>query len=354
VSGAFYVIISEMKDIKELTTEELKGVLSGWQEQVFHAGQISSWIYKRGVVDFDSMSDLSADLRKKLTENFYVCGLKLAGKAESIDGTEKFLLGLRDGNLIEAVVIPAEGRVTACLSTQAGCKYRCSFCASALSGFKRNLSCAEILDELLYLKNNSGAQKITHVVFMGTGEPLDNYDNVLEAIRIINSKDAFDIGARRITVSTCGIIPGIRRLAQEGLQVELSISLHAADDKLRSGLMPVNKIYPLKELIAAARVYTQETKRQVTFEYVLIKGLNSDLQNAQKLVKILKDLRLSKVNLIPSNFIKECGVEPPNKLEILFFKDYLIKHGLHVTLRKSRGEDIDAACGQLRLRYEKK
>jgi len=350
----FYVIISQMKDIKELAPEELKEVLSAWQEKPFHTGQIFSWIYKRGVADFQLMSDLSAPLRKKLKENFSVRGLKPVEKLESSDGTEKFLFALKDGNLIEAVVIPAEGRVTACLSTQAGCKYRCSFCASGLGGFKRNLSCGEILEELLYLENSYKKKKITHVVFMGTGEPLDNYDNLLRAVRMINSKEAFDIGARRITVSTCGIIPGIKKLAQENLQIELSISLHAADEKLRSRLLPVNKIYPLKELIPAARDYTQKTNRQITFEYVLIKGVNSDLQNAQKLVKLLQGLRLAKVNLIPSNFIKECGVEPPGKLEILFFKDYIIKHGLHATLRKSRGEDIEAACGQLRFRYEKK
>ena len=343
-----------MNDIKELNLEELKVTLSGWSQKPFHAEQIFSWIYKRGVADFDLMSDLSADLRKRLKENFFIRALKPVKKLESRDGTEKFLFALADGNLVEAVVIPAQTRGTACLSTQVGCKYRCSFCASGLSGFKRNLSCAELLEELLYLKNSSQEQKITHVVFMGTGEPLDNYDNVLKATRVINSKEAFDIGARRITISTCGIIPGIKRLAEENLQIELSVSLHAPDDRLRSRLMPVNKIYPLKELIFVLSEYIEKTDRQVTFEYVLIKNLNLDLQNAQKLVKLLKGLRLAKVNLIPSNFIKECGVEPPGKLEIIFFKDYLIKHGLNVTLRKSRGQDIDAACGQLRFGYAKK
>ena len=343
-----------MGDIKELNLEELKVILSGWLQKPFHAEQIFSWIYKRGVADFDLMSDLSAELRKTLKENFSIRGLKPVKKLESSDGTEKFLFALADGNLIEAVVIPTGDRVTACLSTQAGCKYRCSFCASALGGFKRNLTCGEILEELLYLKNSSKEKKITHVVFMGTGEPLDNYENVLKAVRLINSKEAFDIGARRITISTCGIIPGIKRLAQENLQIELSVSLHAPDDRLRSRLMPVNKIYPLGELVSVLSEYIEKTDRQITFEYALIKNLNSDLQNAQKLVKLLKGLRLAKVNLIPSNFIKECGVEPPGKLEIIFFKDYLIKQGLSVTLRKSRGQDIDAACGQLRFGYEKK
>jgi len=343
-----------MKDIKDLSLEELKKVLSAWQEKPFHAQQIFSWIYKKGILDFSSMSDLSAGLREKLSENLYICGLELIKKLESRDGTEKFLFALNDGNLIEAVVIPQEARITACLSTQAGCRFRCQFCASGLLGLKRNLSCGEIIGQLLYLKSNAKNKRITHIVFMGTGEPLDNYDNILKAIRIINSQEAFGIGARRITLSTCGVIPGIKRLAEENLQVELSISLHTADNKLRSRLMPVNKIYPLKELIAVCREYIKKTDRQITFEYVLIKGVNSDLQSADNLVKILADLKLCKVNLIPSNFIKECGVEPPNKLEALLFKDYLIKHGLHTTLRKSRGEDIEAACGQLRFSYEKK
>jgi 23S rRNA (adenine2503-C2)-methyltransferase len=189
---------------------------------------------------------------------------------------------------------------------------------------------------------------------MGTGEPLDNYDEVLKAIRVINASDGIGIGARRITISTCGMIPEMERLAQEKLQIELSISLHAADDRLRSRIMPVNKKYPLKALMADCQDYIKKTDRQITFEYVLIKGFNSDLQSVKDLAKILKPLRLAKVNLIPTNPIKEMSVEPPGKPEVLFFKDYLIKQGIQVTLRKSRGQDIDAACGQLRLKYEEK
>ena len=189
---------------------------------------------------------------------------------------------------------------------------------------------------------------------MGIGEPLDNYDNLLKAVRIINSSYALNIGVRKITISTCGIIPAIEKLSKEGLQVELSVSLHAGDDKTRSALMPVNKKYPLKDLIRACRRYSDITKRQITFEYVLIRGINSDLQNARILSKILDNFRLCKVNLIPSNIISKYNFEPPNKLEVLLFKDYLIKQGINVTLRRPRGVDIDAACGQLRLRYEKK
>jgi 23S rRNA (adenine2503-C2)-methyltransferase len=251
------------------------------------------------------------------------------------------------------VVIPAEGRVTGCISSQVGCKFGCNFCASGLKGFKRDLSVGEIVEEVLSLKDNAPEYLLTHLVFMGTGEPLDNYDNVLKAIRIINSKESFNIGARRITISTCGVTPQIKRLSGEGLQIELSVSLHAADDKTRSQLMPVNKKYPLGQLMTACREYIRITNRQVTFEYCLMEGVNSDLQSARNLSILLKGMN-AKVNIIPANPIKELGVNPPKKLEILFFCDYLKKHGVNVTLRKARGQDIDAACGQLRLRYDKK
>jgi 23S rRNA (adenine2503-C2)-methyltransferase len=215
------------------------------------------------------------------------------------------------------------------------------------------LAASEILEQVLYLKHNSPDNKLTHLVFMGTGEPLDNYDNVIKAIRIINSPYSFNIGARRITISTCGIIPAIMKLAEEGLQIELSVSLHAADEKTRSRVMPVNKKYPLKELILACKKYIEKTDRQVTFEYVLIEGLNADLPAAEKLSKILSGLNC-KINLIPCNPIKELRLHPPNKLQILLFKDKLLKSGVNATLRMPRGSDIEAACGQLRLRYEKR
>jgi len=343
-----------MPDIKDLTLQDLEKVLYEWKQENFHARQIFSWIYQRGVLDFDEMSDLPLDLRKRLKEKFYLFNLKLNQRTKSKDATEKFLFRLKDGYFIEAVTIPTEKRITGCISTQVGCKFRCRFCASGTLGFKRNLATCEMLGQVLFLKNDSLDKKLTHLVFMGIGEPLDNYDHVIKAIRIINSPQGFNIGARRITISTCGVIPGIEKLAREGLGIELSVSLHAADDKTRSYLMPVNKIYPLKDLLAACRAYIKKTNRQITFEYVLLKGINSDLPSAQKLSTILKDLKLAKVNLIPGNTIKELEVEPPKKLEVLLFRDYLLKSGINVTLRKPRGEDIEAACGQLRLRYEKK
>ncbi|MBU0548618.1 MAG: radical SAM protein, partial [Candidatus Omnitrophica bacterium] len=229
-----------MQDIKELSLKELEEKLLSWGKPKYHAKQILTWIYQKGTYEFSRMSDLPADLRGILANEFYILGLGLADLQKSSDGTAKFLFELNDGNLIEAVNIPMTKRapgltgkagarlcaVTGCISSQAGCKFACEFCASGLKGFKRNLTCGEILDEVLYLKNNLQDAQLTHIVFMGTGEPLDNYENVLKAVRVINSADAFNIGARRITISTCGVIPGIEKLQNEDLQVELSISLH--------------------------------------------------------------------------------------------------------------------------------
>lgn len=335
-----------MQDIKELTLAELERALENWGQPRFHARQIFAWIYKKGIKDFEGMSDLPSDLRKQLKENFYLFSLNLIKRLRSKDGTVKFLFELRNGNLIEVVSIPAERRITGCISTQVGCKFSCSFCASGLSGFKRNLTVPEMIEEVMHFK-------LTHLVFMGIGEPLDNYENVIKAIRIINSPEALHIGARRITISTCGIIPGIKKLSDEGLQIELSISLHAPDDKTRLKIMPVNKKYPIKDLIKTCEEYIEKTNRQITFEYVLIKGINSDLQNARKLSKILEGLNC-KVNLIPANPIKELKIEPPAKSDILLFRDYLLKQAINATLRRPRGQDIEAACGQLRLRHANK
>jgi len=341
-----------MKNIKELALEDLKKVFLGWQKDAFRATQVFSWIYKKGASSFVQMTNLPQDLRDKLKENFCLSVLKIAKQLNSIDAAEKFLFSTQDGHYIEGVRIPAKGRITACISSQVGCKFACSFCASGLAGFKRNLSCAEILDQICLLNNNSG-DRLTHVVFMGTGEPLDNYQNVMRAVRIINSKEGFNIAARRITISTCGVIPGMRKLENEGLQIELSVSLHSADNKIRSQIVPVNKKYPIDELMLACKEYIQKTGRQITFEYVLLEGLNSELSDAQKLVKILKGLKLCKINLIVFNPVKELNVGPPAKEKAVLFKKYLLKAGIPATIRKPRGQDIEAACGQLRLGYVK-
>ncbi|MDD5119954.1 MAG: 23S rRNA (adenine(2503)-C(2))-methyltransferase RlmN [Candidatus Omnitrophica bacterium] len=343
-----------MQDIKEFNLKELRDKLLNLGSHKYYAQAIFNWIYQKGACEFSSMSNLPVSLRHALALDFYILGSALADLQVSSDKTAKFLFELKDANLVEAVSIPVSSRLTACISSQAGCKFSCNFCASGLKGFKRNLTKGEILDEVLYLKNNAKVNQLTHIVFMGTGEPLDNYDNVLEAIRIINSPVAFNIGARRITISTCGIIPGIERLNSEDLQIELSISLHAPDDQTRSRLMPVNKKYPLAALIKCCHEYTAKTNRQITFEYILIKGINSGLVYAQKLVMLLKDLKLAKVNLIPANPVFELKIFPPSQEEVNSFKECLFKAGINVTLRKERGQDIDAACGQLRLKHEKK
>lgn len=342
-----------MQSITELNLKELEAALLAQGQPAFRAKQVFSWIYKRGARDFERMSDLPASLRRALKANFTLSSLKLAQKSLSSDGTEKFLFELKDKNLIEAVSIPAAGRVTGCVSSQAGCPFNCSFCASGSAGFKRNLTCGEIIEEVLYLKDLSAAKRLTHLVFMGTGEPLDNYENVLRAIRLINSPQAVNIGARRITISTCGLVPGIRRLAGEGLQVELSVSLHAADDKTRARLVPINKKYPLAVLLGACKDYIKKTGRQITFEYVLINGVNSALQNAKDLSIIMKGLGFCKVNLIPANPVAEHKIAPPATAEVSAFRNFLAGRGITATLRKPRGADIKGACGQLRLRYEK-
>jgi 23S rRNA (adenine2503-C2)-methyltransferase len=343
-----------MRDIKELSLKELEDNLVSSGSPKYYAKEIFKWIYQKGAYEFSSMSNLPVNLRKSLAAQFYILGLEIADLQKSNDRTVKFLFELKDRNLIEAVNIPAHKRLTCCISSQAGCKFACDFCASGIEGFKRNLTKGEILDEVLYLKNSTEEDRLTHIVFMGSGEPFDNYENVLGAIRIINSPLAFNIGARRITISTCGIIPGIKRLESEDLQIELSISLHAADDKTRTQLMPVNKKYPLAELIKCCREYVTKTKRQITFEYILIKDVNSSLTDAHKLVTLIKDLKLAKINLIPANSVPELKVMPPAPQEVDSFKESLLKAQINVTVRKERGQDIAAACGQLRLRYEKK
>lgn len=343
-----------MTDIRNYSLEELEQLFKDWKASAYHAQQVFSWIYQKEVTSFDEMTNLSLDLRKRCKEKFIFQELKLIKMRESTDGAKKFLFGLEDGSLIDSVLIPAEGRNTACLSTQVGCKYGCRFCASGLLGFKRNLAVWEMLTQLSEINhtNRGGSGKVSHVVFMGIGEPLDNYNNVLKAIKIINCRDGLNIGARRITISTSGLIPGIEKLSQEGLQIELSISLHASDDKTRTQLMPVNKKYPLKELIAAGKKYASLTDRQVTFEYVLIKGVNCSDNSAHNLVKLLKGWN-AKVNLLIYNPAEELPYDPPSNNEVVVFRRILKKAKIPVTIRKPRGKDISAACGQLRIQTQK-
>lgn len=338
--------------IRGLNLAELTAALKAAGQPAFRAGQIFSWLYHKDCVSFERMSNLPPALRSFLEEHYRIETLSLVRRAVSVDATEKFLFATADGQHLESVSIPAEGRTTACISSQVGCTFGCAFCLSGTGGFKRDLTSGEILDQVCAVKRLNQRRELTHIVFMGMGEPLDNYDQVLKAVRMINVKEALGIGARRITISTCGIIPGIERLEKEGLQIELSVSLHAAFDSLRTRLMPVNKVYPLKKLIASCRHYAEQTKRQVTFEYIMLKGVNSSLSDARELGTILKGME-AKVNLIAVNPGSRMGFQPPNKMELLSFKTAVAKQGVPVTVRQSRGQDIEAACGQLRMLHEK-
>ncbi|HQP10271.1 MAG TPA: 23S rRNA (adenine(2503)-C(2))-methyltransferase RlmN [Candidatus Omnitrophota bacterium] len=335
------------RDIRDLSYEELVAHLRSRGENAFRASQIFSWIYQKNASQFNKMSDLPSALQTRLGEDFLFVLPKVLHKDVSSDGTIKILSALHDGEKIETVLIPSSKRVTLCISTQAGCKFGCRFCASGLGGWRRNLTCAEILGQILYMKTIAGGNVISHIVFMGVGEPLDNYDNLMKAIRVINSPKGLNIAARRITVSTCGLIPRIRQLAGEGLQIELAVSLHGSSNASRNVLMPVNKKYPIDDLIAACREYNKATKRQITFEYILIKDVTCTEQAARELGRLLKGL-LCKINLIAYNRVSEFDHEPPSRNRIFAFKDLLEKNGIHATIRTPRGTDVSAACGQLR------
>lgn len=338
-----------MIDIKNLSKAELGRELERLGEKPYRATQIFRWLYKEGASSFDEMTDLSQDLRRKLSENFHITRLEiLDSKRSKIDGTTKYLFKLEDGNTIETVFLPERSRATVCLSTQVGCKFGCSFCASAPYGFIRDLKASEIMDELLWVIKENPSVRITNLVFMGIGEPFDNYDNVMRSIRIFNDKDGFHIGARKMTVSTCGLIPAIERFANEGLQVELSVSLHSADDGIRTKLVPVNKKYPASDLIKACKAYTEKTNRVVTFEYVLLKGVNSSEDDALKLARLLRGMKC-KVNLISYNRITAEDRDLPSEVDINTFLDVLEKNNISATCRRSKGDDIAAGCGQLRI-----
>ena len=333
------------KDIKDLTIEELRAELKTLGEPAFRAKQVFAWLYQKGKSTFGEFSDLSRDFRSRLEERFIIGRMDVVERVKSKDGVQKFLFGLREGYGIEAVLIPSGARRTVCLSTQAGCKYACGFCASGLSGFKRNLTPSEITGQILFLKDTMG-ENLTNFVFMGMGEPLDNYDNLEKAIRIMNAPEGMGIAARRITVSTCGIVPGIERLAKLDIQVNLSLSLHAVTDRLRAKLMPVNRKYPLEELVQACEEYLKSGGRMMTLEYILIRGVNDTRHDAEGLAAIARKLR-AKVNLIAYSPVAGLDFERPEEAAMKEFVGWLEERKVHVTERRSKGADIAAACGQL-------
>ena len=335
-----------MKKIKDYTVEELKEEMLNLGEKPFRATQIWEWIYKENVSSFDDMTNLSVDLRNKLKENFEIGTYKILRKLESKDGTKKFLFDILDGNAIETVLMDYKFGKSICVSTQVGCKMGCKFCASTGIEFVRSLSSGEIVEQILAVQREENI-KVSNVVYMGIGEPLDNYDNVVKSLKILNDPKGLNIGARHISISTSGLVPKIKQLADEKLQCTLSISLHATTNEKRNEMMPVNKVYCIEELIDACKYYINKTGRRISFEYALAKDNNDNLEDAKRLVKLLKGM-IAHVNLIPINKIKNGKYTKSTNENILKFRDYLNENGVVATVRRELGSDIDAACGQLR------
>ena len=336
----------DMKNIKYYNLEEFKKELQSMDEKTFRAEQIFKWLYQEKVRSFDEMTNLSLDLRNKLKQNYTICNYNILKKQESKDGTIKYLFDVLDGNAIETVLMSYHHGYSICVSSQIGCKMGCKFCASTGINFIRSLTSGEIVEQIIAVEQDQNI-RISNVVFMGIGEPLDNYDNVVNAIHIINNPKGLNIGARHISVSTSGLVPKIYQLADENIQCTLSISLHATNNEKRSGMMPVNNAYPIEELIQACKDYIAKTNRRISFEYALAKDSNDNLDDAKELVKLLKGM-LCHVNLIPINKIENGQYSKSTNENIMRFRDYLNDHGIVATIRRELGSDIDAACGQLR------
>ncbi len=343
-----------MKNIQDYTREELAKWLENKGSRAFRAGQIFKWIYLKQANSFDEMTDLGKELRCLLSENFYLGRLVLEEKQVSSDTTEKFLFRLNDGNHIESVLIPEKDHFTLCVSTQVGCAMDCKFCLTAKGGIIRNLTVAEIISQVrdarfYLLQKNIEPLKLSNIVFMGMGEPLANYDNLIKSLRIIMDTDyGMKFAARRVTVSTSGLVP---KIAQLGLDtdVNLAISLNATDDKTRSQLMPINNKYPISDLLEACRKFTMKPRNKITFEYILIQGINDSKEDALKLVTLLSPIR-AKVNLIPFNEHEASPFKRPAPKQILAFLQILLDRDMTAMTRKSKGADISAACGQLKAK----
>lgn len=325
--------------------------MKNYGEKKYRAEQIFHWIYKENVITFDEMTNISEALREKLKQNFDLHVFKIIKKQVSKDGTKKYLFDVLDNNAIESVLMEYKYGKTICVSTQIGCKMGCKFCASTGVKFARNLEAGEIVEQLLAIERDEKIH-ISNLVFMGIGEPLDNYDNVIKAVKILNNPKGINMGARHISISTSGLVPKIYKLADENLQCTLSISLHSASNEKRSNMMPVNNIYNIQELIKACKYYIEKTNRRISFEYALAKDNNDNLQDAEELVKLLKGM-LCHVNLIPINKIEDGKFTKSTNENIIKFRDYLNEHKIVATIRRELGADIDAACGQLRKKEVK-
>ncbi len=346
----------------DLTYAQLRDLLKSWGEPPFRADQVWGWLYRSLVSDFDQMRNLPKELRTRLDEAAYLQTLTPLAESVSADGlTRKVLFALQDGETIESVFMRYERRRTVCVSTQVGCPVGCPFCATGQSGFRRNLTAGEIVEQVLYFARQLMGDKgkgekdtgegISNVVLMGMGEPLLNYEATWQAIETLNEAKGFGLGARRITLSTVGVVPGIRRLSREQLQVGLAVSLHAPTDRLRNKLVPLNRRYPLHRLMAACRDYAQETGRRITFEYALMEGINDSLEQAQRLGRLLQGLTCH-VNLIPLNPTVESPYQPSSHKAALAFRRELERQKIPTTMRVGRGVDIQAGCGQLRGKRE--
>ena len=340
-----------MKNLLDYTLEELQIWMKENNESAFRAKQIFSWLYKN-VSDFDGMKNIPKSLADKLKENFSIDFPEVVEVYKSeIDGTEKFLLGFKDGNLIESVLMRYKHGNSICISTQVGCRMGCKFCASTIEGRVRNLTTGEILSEILVVQNYI-KERISNVVLMGSGEPLDNYENVVKFLEIVSADYGLNIGQRHITLSTCGIVPKIYELADKDFSVTLAISLHAFSDEKRKEIMPIANKYTISEILDACKYYIDKTNRRITFEYALVKDVNDTKEEAKALAKLLKGM-LCHVNLIPVNEIKENSFKRSSKKSIEDFSEILKNNGIEVTTRREMGSDINAACGQLRRSYIK-
>ncbi len=335
-----------MVDLKDLSYGELEQLLLSVDEPKFRTKQIFSWLHK-GVTSFDEMTDISKKTKEKLSEIAFVSKLEICEKYVSqLDKTTKYLFRLPDGNCVESVVMYYKHGVSICISSQVGCRMGCAFCASTIGGLYRSLSAGEILNQVIFAQKDIG-ERISNVVMMGIGEPLDNYDNVIKFLHNINHPTGLNIGYRHISLSTCGVVDKIYELAKEMLPITLSVSLHAPNDEIRNSIMPINKRYNIAELINACKDYIKETTRRISFEYSLISGVNDSKENARELAMLLKGM-LCHVNLIPVNKVSERGFEKGTKAEIESFKNTLISLGINATVRRELGSDINASCGQLR------
>ena len=338
-------------NLKSMTLPELSAVLKELGQPGFRAKQVYTWLHK-GVREYEEMTNLPQSLRTLLAERYPICAPNVVRKQESQkDGTIKYLWRLSDGNCVETVLMRYHYGNTVCISTEVGCRMGCAFCASTLGGLVRKLEPFEMLDQVLFTQVDSGLP-ISHIVLMGIGEPLDNFDNVMRFLELVNSPEGMNISMRHISLSTCGLVPKIRELAKKKLQLTLSVSLHAPKDEIRNTIMPVNKAYNTEELLQACRDYYEETGRRISFEYAMINGVNDTEADARLLLKRLKGLP-AHMNLIPLNHVEESPLKPSTRVAVMRFQQILEEGGVPATVRRTLGGDIDASCGQLRRKYNK-